>query len=251
MTRSASAAAHSITTDQEEGLATLFGDVPTLSALDAAVDSVPELGVVPTAAPVAMLHTDDINPEDALVPEQRLPFQFLVKRVGDILSAIGLLLLGTPAVCLMAILLKLEDPSAPVFTRRPCIGMGDRAFEKIAFRHRSESRCTLPGLHPLITASGIGVFCDVLHVFVGDMSFIGPRLLTAQEATIFQPTQLQRFHVLPGIMGLEQAITRGHESLSAKTIADIDNDYVQRWCLALDCAIVGEYWSRLMNTKIF
>jgi lipopolysaccharide/colanic/teichoic acid biosynthesis glycosyltransferase len=248
MTRSA--AARAATPEQEEGLATLFGEHVAQSSSQNSLIGITAVDTPKSPRSVAMLNANAINMDALLIPEQQLPFQFLVKRVTDIIMSTALLSFGLPTLLMVATLLKLEDPSAPVFRRRSSVGLGDHVFHKLAFRGPTY-RASLPFLHGAIEQFCMNIFCDLLHVFVGDMSFIGPRLVTVKEAEMFLPTQQQRFRVLPGVMGLEQLMTEGEGTLSIKTVARLDADYVTRWSLGLDLTILGGYWSRLMATTIF
>jgi len=248
MTRSA-ASARAATLEQEEGLTALYGEQATQS-----VSSSP-VGITMVDAPksprsVVVLDAGDINMDALLIPEQRLPFQFLVKRVTDIIASSTALMIGLAPLLLIAALLKLEDPEAPVFRRRATVGMGEHVFHTLVFRGPTHMN-RLPWIQGAIDTLGMSIFCSLLHVFVGDLSFVGPRPVSVKEAELFLPTQQHRFHVLPGIMGIEQLTSVGEAPLSIRNVATLDEQYVKEWSLQLDMAILGRYWSRLMATKVF
>lgn len=109
-----------------------------------------------------------------------------MKRIFDILaSGFGLLVLS-PVFLIMAIWIKL-DSNGPVFYRQVRVGRHNKDFRIFKFcsmRVGSDkgSLVTIGGRDPRITRSGYFIrklkldeLPQLINVFVGDMSLVGPR----------------------------------------------------------------------------
>jgi lipopolysaccharide/colanic/teichoic acid biosynthesis glycosyltransferase len=164
--------------------------------------------------------------EASLTPAQRHPVQFLVKRVADILVSSAVLLLGLPALLLTSLLLKLEAPSLPVFDRQCSQGQGDLTFQRLRFRSLESTPNpweALPLLHGGIRMLRLNTLVSFLHVFVGDFSLVGPRVLSFQQSEALSPAQRNRFQLPAGVFAVAEA--------------DISH-YVNTWSLKQDVGVL-------------
>jgi lipopolysaccharide/colanic/teichoic acid biosynthesis glycosyltransferase len=77
---------------------------------------------------------------------------------------------------------------------------------------------------------------QLLNVFRGDMSLIGPRPVIAAEVPLYG--HLQHFYLAatPGLSGLWQVSGRSNVSFAAR--ANLDASYVRNWSLPGDFAIL-------------
>ena len=133
-----------------------------------------------------------------------------MKRIFDILvSGIGLLCLS-PLLLIVAIWIKLDSPG-PVFYRQVRVGRYNKDFRIFKFRSMrigsdKGSLVTIGGRDPRITRSGyfirkfkIDELPQLINVFIGDMSLVGPRPEVRHYVNYWTPEQMHVLDVRPGI----------------------------------------------------
>lgn len=133
-----------------------------------------------------------------------------MKRIFDILvSGVGLILLS-PILFFISLWIKL-DSKGPVFYRQTRVGRGNRDFRIFKFRSMNTgadkgSLITIGGRDPRITRSGyfirkykIDELPQLINVFIGDMSFVGPRPEVRRYVEMYTVEQMQVLSVRPGI----------------------------------------------------
>ena len=133
-----------------------------------------------------------------------------MKRVFDILaSGVGLLLLS-PLFLLVAVWIKLDSPG-PVFYRQVRVGRYNHDFRIFKFRSMrigsdKGSLVTIGGRDPRVTRSGyfirkfkIDELPQLINVFIGDMSLVGPRPEVRHYVDYWTKEQLHVLDVRPGI----------------------------------------------------
>ena len=77
---------------------------------------------------------------------------------------------------------------------------------------------------------------ELLNVFKGDMSLVGPRPLLMEYLNLYSKTQSRRMEVKPGITGWAQINGRNDISWEDKFLLDIW--YIDNWSLWLDIKIL-------------
>lgn len=133
-----------------------------------------------------------------------------MKRLFDIVaSGFGLLLLS-PLFLLVAIWIKLDSPG-PVFYRQVRVGRYNRDFRIFKFRSMrvgadKGSLVTIGGRDPRVTRSGyfirkfkVDELPQLINVFIGDMSLVGPRPEVRHYVNYWTKEQLHVLDVRPGI----------------------------------------------------
>lgn len=133
-----------------------------------------------------------------------------MKRIFDILaSGCGLIVLS-PVFLVLAIWIKLDSPG-PVFYRQVRVGRGNKDFSIFKFRSMrvgsdKGSLVTIGGHDPRITRSGYFIrkfkldeFPQLINVFIGDMSLVGPRPEVRHYVNYWTPEQMHVLDVRPGI----------------------------------------------------
>ena len=133
-----------------------------------------------------------------------------MKRLFDIIaSGIGLLVLS-PLFIIIAIWIKL-DSKGPVFYRQVRVGKNNKDFRIFKFRSMrvgsdKGSLVTIGGRDPRITRSGyiirklkLDELPQLINVFVGDMSLVGPRPEVRHYVDYWTPEQMHVLDVRPGI----------------------------------------------------
>ena len=133
-----------------------------------------------------------------------------MKRLFDIVaSGLGLIVLS-PLFLVLAIWIKV-DSEGPVFYRQTRVGRYNRDFRIFKFlsmRAGSDtgSLITIGGRDPRITRSGylirkfkLDELPQLINVFVGDMSLVGPRPEVRHYVNFWTPEQMHVLDVRPGI----------------------------------------------------
>ena len=133
-----------------------------------------------------------------------------MKRKFDIVaSGLGLLILS-PLFLILAIWIKL-DSKGPVFYRQVRVGIHNKDFRIFKFRSMrlgsdKGSLVTIGGHDPRITRSGYFIrkfkfdeLPQLINVFVGDMSLVGPRPEVRHYVNFWTPEQMHVLDVRPGI----------------------------------------------------
>ncbi|WP_026369847.1 sugar transferase [Kallotenue papyrolyticum] len=181
---------------------------------------------------------------------------WLIKTTFDkATAALALLLLALPLGAL-ALLIKLDSPG-PVFYRRRVVGQHNRPFD--AFKLRTmyvdgDSRLTVAQRHelakhgklvndPRVTAVGrwlrrysLDELPQLLNVLRGEMSLIGPRMLTEPELEKFGRWRYNLRTVKPGLTGLWQI--SGRSDLSYEDRIRLDMFYIRNYSIWLDLRIL-------------
>lgn len=95
----------------------------------------------------------------------------------------------------------------------------------------------------LLRASGLDELPQLLNVWLGQMSFVGPRPCMPYEYEHYSPWQRRRFETLPGLTGLWQVSGKNRTTFSEMIALDID--YVERRSFVLDLRIIAKTFPTL------
>lgn len=133
-----------------------------------------------------------------------------MKRFIDIVaSGLGLLLLS-PVFLILAVWIKL-DSKGPVFYRQVRVGKNNQDFRIYKFRSMQVgadkgSLITIGGRDPRVTVSGYYIrkykldeLAQLINVFNGDMSLVGPRPEVRRYVNLYDEEQKKVLAVRPGI----------------------------------------------------
>ncbi len=133
-----------------------------------------------------------------------------MKRLFDIVSSgLGLIILS-PLFLVLSIWIKLDSPG-PVFYRQWRVGRNNKDFRIFKFRSMrvgsdKGSLVTIGGHDPRITKSGYFIrkykldeLPQLINVFIGDMSVVGPRPEVRDYVDYWTPEQMHVLDVRPGI----------------------------------------------------
>ncbi len=174
-----------------------------------------------------------------------------LKRVIDFLgAAVGLIVLS-PLMFLTALAIKLESPG-PVFFVQPRMGLDGREFMMIKFRSmRNDAEKDGPGWtvkdDPRQTRLGMWLrrrevdeLPNLINVFLGEMSLVGPRPEQAYYVDQFRrfvPRYMDRHREKGGMTGWAQVNgLRGDSSITERTKYDLW--YSENWSILLDTKIL-------------
>ena len=182
------------------------------------------------------------------------PLRAAVKRAFDLLASGAICLAALPVMLLTALAIKLED-GGPVFYQQERVGRENRPFRVLKFRSmrvdaeldgkprwaaQDDPRVTMVGRW--IRKLRIDELPQMLNVFKGEMSFVGPR----PERAFFVEQLCQeiayynvRHGIKPGITGLAQ-VRHGYGASVDDAVRKLQYDlyYVKNNSLFLDLLIL-------------
>jgi lipopolysaccharide/colanic/teichoic acid biosynthesis glycosyltransferase len=182
-----------------------------------------------------------------------------MKRTLDVVVVLLIGLVALPVALLCAVAIKIDDPSGPVFFcqkrtgrggeritirkfRSMCADAEARKHELMALNLRSGPDFKIEN-DPRITRVGrwlrklsLDELPQLWDVLAGRLSLVGPRP-TSMGPEVYEPWQMERFDVMPGLTGLWQVGGRTSESFNERIRLDIS--YCTRRSLRLDLAILA------------
>ena len=163
----------------------------------------------------------------------------MLKRIFDIVLAFFGLVLFAPLLLICALLIKLTS-SGPVFYRGERIGLGGKAFRTFKFRtmvadaekqggtstHEADARIT--GIGSFLRKFKLDELPQLINVFAGDMSFVGPRPEVRKFVELYTPEERIILTVRPGITDWSSIKFHNEgEILAASGIPDADEAYAK------------------------
>jgi exopolysaccharide biosynthesis polyprenyl glycosylphosphotransferase len=178
-------------------------------------------------------------------------YMLIFKRLIDFfIAAFGLIFLS-PLMLLVAVAIKLESPG-PVFFVQERMGLDGKPFLMIKFRSmRSDAEKDGPGwttnndprqtkLGKLIRRLEVDELPNLINVFIGEMSLVGPRPEQAHYVEQFRkivPRYMDRHQEKGGMTGWAQVNgLRGDTSINERTKYDLW--YSEHWSVLLDLKII-------------
>jgi sugar transferase (PEP-CTERM system associated) len=175
------------------------------------------------------------------------------KRLIDLLFSTFCLIITTPLFAVLPILIKLMSPG-PIFYRQERIGLNGSRFTMLKFRSMMVN-AEGPGCaawasenDPRVTRLGycmrqfrLDELPQLVNVFRGDMSFVGPRPERPEFVASLKeniPYYSLRHTVKPGITGWAQVMFRyGASVQDSEEKLQYDLFYIKHMSILLDCRI--------------
>ena len=211
------------------------------------------------------LIVEKINPSWFIFSEgfRKSWLRIVMKRTGDLLLSIIMLIFLAPILALVAILIKL-DSRGPVFFSQERVGQNRKSYMVHKFRsmvqdaekksgpvwaQANDSRVTRIG--KFIRKWRIDEFPQLFNVIKGEMSFVGPRperefFVKALEEAI--PYYGERFSVKPGVTGWAQVCyPYGASVEDAKEKLNYDLFYIKNMTIFMDIMVI----MRTVKTVLF
>ena len=176
------------------------------------------------------------------------------KRLLDVLVALAILMIAALPMLFIALAIRAISPG-PILFRQPRVGKGGRLFTSYKFRsmymdaedrlaevaHLNEVDGPIfklrndPRITPLgrfLRRTSLDELPQLFNVLRGEMSLVGPRPGLMHEVQAYEPWQLERLTVRPGLTGLWQV--NGRSDLPFEAMMRLDLEYIRRWSLWFD-----------------
>jgi exopolysaccharide biosynthesis polyprenyl glycosylphosphotransferase len=188
----------------------------------------------------------------------------VAKRGFDLVVALLLLVVLSPALLMIALLVRVSSPG-PILFRQLRVGKDGHPFWMFKFRtmfvdndpavHQAYYRALING-HAEKNAQGYKLERDprvtrvghllrrtsadelpqLFNVLIGDMSLVGPRPCLPYEVELYPPHAWERLLVKPGMTGLWQV--NGRNLLDFAQMVELDVEYIRHWSFWLDLEIL-------------
>lgn len=179
------------------------------------------------------------------------------KRAIDLALTLPLLVLLAPVLAVVALLVKFQD-GGPVFHARRVIGPNGE-FNAVKFRTMRPDADIWLARHPTLKqafernfkllndprVTPLGRFLrrysldelpQLFNVVRGQMSLVGPRMITAAELDKYGPHRDLLRRVKPGLTGYWQV--NGRQTVGYEQRVAMDMFYIHHWTIGMDIAII-------------
>ena len=194
--------------------------------------------------------------DEELIVAQRWLFEFS-KRVFDILLSGAGLVISFPVWVISSIAIIMES-GGPVFIRQERVGKNGSIFHVLKFRsmdknahlespvsHNGEREQRITRVGRLLRKTAMDEIPQLLSIFLGAMSFVGPRPLHPEETGINGskygkledvPGFGMRCSVKPGLTGIAQIFAKKNMQIDKKVKYDLL--YLKRQSFFLDIKLI-------------
>ena len=169
----------------------------------------------------------------------------MIKRLFDLIVASFALVLLSPALALIALLVRINLGS-PVLFHQTRPGLHGKIFKIFKFRtmlevaNSNDNQLTdedrLTGFGKFLRATSLDEQPELWNVIKGEMSLVGPRPLLMEYLPLYSKEQFHRHDVRPGITGWAQI--NGRNSISWEEKFNLDIWYVNNQSFWLDIEIL-------------
>ena len=182
----------------------------------------------------------------------------LIKRTLDILISSLALIIVAPFLALLAVLIRVDSEGQVLYVADR-VGLKGKTFRCLKLRTmvsdadlqkaklRSENERVGPFFKmendPRITRVGrwlrrysLDELPQLWNVLRGEMSLVGPRPHPVDDYQRYSIEHLRRLDVSPGLTGLWQVTSRSDPSFETNMALDLE--YIEKWSLGLDLAIL-------------
>lgn len=184
-------------------------------------------------------------------------YKLFFKRLLDIfIASIVLLFIGW-FIILVAIFLRFANKGAGAFFFQERPGKDEKIFNIIKFKTMTDERDGDGKLLPdkdritkigaIVRKLSIDELPQLINVFKGDMSFIGPRPLLVEYLPWYTEREKLRHTVRPGITGWAQVNGRNNLCWDDKLALDVY--YVEHLSFGMDCKVFFKTIFNVLSRK--
>ena len=171
-----------------------------------------------------MKEIENMQKMDIAAVLEKRKLQLVLKRAMDIAISGCALAVIWPVLLLIALAIKIDDPG-PVFYRQVRVGRNGKEFRIFKFRTMivdadkkglaitvgRDNRITRMGR--LLRKTKLDELAQLINVFTGEMSFVGPRPEVPKYVNMYTPYQRQVLLVRPGITDYASIAYRNENDL--------------------------------------
>ena len=184
----------------------------------------------------------------------------VLKLLLDYGLAISGLLITWPIYLLIALAVKLDSPG-PALHRRRVMGVNGKQFDAFKFRtmridgaeiladrpdlqaelarnHKLRDDPRVTRLGQLLRTYSLDELPQVFNVIRGEMSLVGPRMISPPEVEMYDRWDINLLTVKPGITGLWQV--SGRSDIAYEERVRLDMHYIRNWTIWSDLQLLAQ-----------
>jgi Undecaprenyl-phosphate galactose phosphotransferase WbaP len=197
----------------------------------------------------------------------------LFKRLFDFFLMVVCGIVGFPIMAVCALFVKL-DSSGPVFYKHKRVGKDGRDLYVWKFRtmvdnadevlekylidnpslrmeweqnHKLKNDPRVTRFGRKLRKSSLDELPQLINIFRGEMSFVGPRPIVRDEVKYFDKVFSLYVQVLPGLSGLWQISGRSDTSYEARV--SLDEYYIRHWSIWMDIYILVNTFAAVIKRR--
>ncbi len=193
---------------------------------------------------------------------------FMKLSLDYFVTILGLLLL-TPVMLLLALAVRLDSPG-PIIHRRRVMGANGAQFDAFKFRTMVTNGDEILEAYPELKAqlerehklkddprvTRLGVYLrkfsldelpQFFNVLLGQMSLVGPRMISPPEMNLYGKWGMNLLTVRPGITGLWQV--SGRSDITYEERVRLDMYYIRNWTIWMDIYLLLATIPSVLNNK--
>jgi exopolysaccharide biosynthesis polyprenyl glycosylphosphotransferase len=184
------------------------------------------------------------------------------------LTILGLIL-AFPLMLLIGLAVKLDSPG-PVIYRRRVMGVNASKFDAYKFRtmavngdeileanpalkaelaqnHKLKNDPRITRMGKLLRKTSLDELPQLINVLRGEMSLVGPRMITQPEMEKYSRWDMNLLTVRPGITGLWQV--SGRSDVSYDERVRMDMYYIRNWSIWLDLQLLIQTFPAVIKRR--
>jgi exopolysaccharide biosynthesis polyprenyl glycosylphosphotransferase len=182
----------------------------------------------------------------------------LIKRTFDICLSLAVLTVLSPILGVIALLIKL-DSTGKIIYRRRVMGLNGRQFDALKFRtmhingdamlqadprlleelattHKIKNDPRITQIGYYLRKYSLDELPQLVNILKGDMSVVGPRMISPPEVKEYGQWGLNLLTVRPGLTGLWQV--SGRSDVSYEERVRLDMFYIRNYSFWLDIQLI-------------
>jgi exopolysaccharide biosynthesis polyprenyl glycosylphosphotransferase len=176
----------------------------------------------------------------------------------DYAFALAAMVFVIPLTIVLGILIKLDSPG-PIFHRRRVMGVHGKEIDALKFRtmyvngdqilenypelkkqleteHKLKDDPRVTRIGRIIRTLSLDEFPQFFNVLRGEMSVVGPRMISPEEMVEYRKYGMNLLTVRPGITGLWQV--SGRSDISYQERVQMDMYYIRNWSIWMDLQLI-------------
>jgi exopolysaccharide biosynthesis polyprenyl glycosylphosphotransferase len=182
----------------------------------------------------------------------------ILKRALDLCGSLIAIIIFLPLATIIAAAIKL-DSRGPVIYRRRVVGVGGKLFDAFKFRtmcidadeqlardaalrrqfeqnHKLKDDPRVTRVGRFLRKTSLDELPQLVNVLLGQMSLVGPRMITDPERSMYGKWSMNLFTVKPGVTGLWQV--SGRSNVSYEERVKLDMHYIRNYSIWFDLYIL-------------
>jgi len=201
----------------------------------------------------------DLMHMDELPLSRTKPFQWIIKRIMDVILSLMAIFALSPLFLLLIFLIKIDSKGPAVFKQkrvgidkkefymykfRSMVNDAEEKFEQVKEHNQTNPIMFKASNDPRITKVGkfirrysLDELPQLFNILKGEMSLVGPRPPLARELEAYKAWHYVRFETIPGLTGMWQVSGRANIK-DFDAVVNLDYKYIKNWNILLDIKII-------------